>query len=384
MAKVVIGVDPHKRLNAVVVVNTRGTVLARRTFDNTSSGFRDLRAFSRQWRPRTWAIEGCNGVGKHLAQRLVAAGERVVDVSTRRAALVRVFQEGNGRKNDDIDALSVAMVGLRTPDLPEVHADDRAVAMRLISQRRQELINLRTQCVCRLHRDLVALFPGGAKRRLTAKTAKAMLATIRPRDEVGQLRRQLAVDQLADLIAIDRKLAAVDAQIRDLVKRTPTTLPALYGVGPVITAMVLGEVRDVVRFRDRHHFASYNASAPDDKGSAGAPAHCVNLKGNRRMNHALHMIAITQIRNDCAGRDYYRRKIAEGKTKKEALRALKRRISDAVYRQLVLDAAAIVGPGGQAGTTLQSSVTSPTPTAGSSEKPQPGPDTKTTPLVASA
>ena len=88
MAKVVIGVDPHKRINAVVVLNPRGKVLARAQFVNSAEGFRELRAFSRQWRPRTWAIEGCNGVGKHVAQRLVAAGERVVDVSTRRAALV--------------------------------------------------------------------------------------------------------------------------------------------------------------------------------------------------------------------------------------------------------------------------------------------------------
>lgn len=385
MAKVVIGVDPHKRLNAVVVVNARGSVLARRTFENSSSGFRELRSFARQWRPRTWAIEGCNGVGKHLAQRLVAAGERVVDVSTRRAALVRAFAEGNGRKNDDTDAHSVALVGLNTPNLPEVKPDDRAVALRLLSQRRRELIGLRTQCVCRLHRDLVALFPGGAKRRLTAKTAKAMLATIRPRDEIGRLRRQLAVDQLADLGAWDRKIAAVDAEIRDLIKRTPTRLPNIYGVGPVVTALVLGETGDVARFKSRHHFASYNASAPDDKGSAGVPAHCVNLKGNRRLNNAMHMIAITQIRNPgSVGRVFYDRKLAEGKTKKEALRALKRRISDAVYRQLVLDAAELVGPGGQAGTTLQSSVTGPAPTTGSSERPLPGPAPEPTPLVASA
>jgi transposase len=291
MAKVIIGVDPHKRLNAVVVLNMRGKVLARGTFDNTSPGFRDLRAFSRRWRPRTWAIEGCNGVGKHLAQRLVAAGETVLDVSTRRAALVRVFAEGNGRKNDDVDAYSIALVALHTPDLPQVQRDDRTVALRLLSQRRQELVDLRTQCVCRLHRDLVALLPGGAPRRLSARRAKALLGTIRPRDEVGRLRRRLAGEKLAELVAINAKIAAADAEIIELVRRTDTTVPDLYGVGPVVTAMVLGEVGDVARFRTRHHFASYNASAPDDKGSAGSPAYAVNLEGNRRLNHALHIVA---------------------------------------------------------------------------------------------
>jgi hypothetical protein len=151
----------------------------------------------------------------------------------------------------------------------------------------------------------------------------------------------------------------------------------------VITATVIGEVGDVARFRDRHQFVSYNGTAPDDKGSAGRPVHCVNLKGNRRLNHAIHMAAITQIRNRRSpGRAYYDRKLAEGKTKKESLRCLKRRISDVVYRQLVADAErqAKAGPGGQTGTTLRSSVTGPTPTAGSSDRPQPGPTIKTTPI----
>jgi transposase len=132
-----IGVDPHKRLNAVVVLNARGKVLARNQFANSAEGFRELRSFARQWRPRTWAIEGCNGVGKHLAQRLVAARERVVDVSTRRAALVRVFAGGNSRKNDDTDAHSIALVGLHTGDLPEVREDDRSTALRLLANRRR-------------------------------------------------------------------------------------------------------------------------------------------------------------------------------------------------------------------------------------------------------
>jgi transposase len=135
VAKVVIGVDPHKAMNAVVVVSAKGKVLERKQFSNTTAGFRELRAFSRQWRPRTWAIEGCNGVGKHLAQRLVAEHETVLDVSTRRSALVRVYAGGNGRKTDDTDAHSIAMVGLQTPDLPVVRPDDRTVTLRLLANR---------------------------------------------------------------------------------------------------------------------------------------------------------------------------------------------------------------------------------------------------------
>lgn len=385
MAKVVIGVDPHKRINAVVVLNTKGKVLGRAQFDNSASGFRELRTFSRQWRPRTWAVEGCNGVGKHLAQRLVAEGERVVDVSTRRAALVRVYAGGNGRKNDDTDAHSIALVALHTPDLVEVRADDRTVAMRLLANRRHELVGLRTQAVCRIHRDLVNLLPGGAPRALTAAKAKQLLAKVRPRDEVGRLRRRLIAEQITDLVAIDRRLHEVGLEIKAAIAETPTGLTQLFGVGPVTTARVLGEVGDVARFRSRHHFASYNGTAPVDSSSGGGPpAYRLNTKGNRKLNHAIHMVAVTQVRNDCAGRAFYLRKQAEGKTPKEALRALKRRISDVIYRQLLQDAAAQRGPGGQVGTTPMTSVAGPTPTAGSSVKPQPGPRRETTPIPAIA
>lgn len=385
MAKVVIGVDPHKRINAVVVLNTKGKVLGRAQFDNSAAGFRELRTFSRQWRPRTWAVEGCNGVGKHLAQRLVAEGERVVDVSTRRAALVRVYAGGNGRKNDDTDAHSIALVALHTPDLVEVRADDRTVAMRLLANRRHELVGLRTQAVCRIHRDLVNLLPGGAPRALTAAKAKQLLAKVRPRDEVGRLRRRLIAEQIADLVAIDRRLHEVGLEIKAAIAETPTGLTRLFGVGPVTTARVLGEVGDIARFRSRHHFASYNGTAPVDSSSgSGPPAYRLNTKGNRKLNHAIHMVAVTQVRNDCAGRAFYLRKQAEGKTPKEALRALKRRISDVIYRQLLEDAAAQRGPGGQVGTTPMTSVAGPTPTAGSLVKPQPGPRGETTPIPAIA
>jgi transposase len=376
---VFIGVDPHKRLHAVVAVDENGRVVARAQFANTTEGFVELRAFGRRWKLRTWAIEGCNGVGKHLAQRLFAVGERVVDVSTRRAARVRVFAGGNGRKNDDTDAESIALVAAHTPELPVVQADDRTVALRLLSHRRKELIAARTQSVCRIHRDLVVLLPGGAARSLTAKKAKQLLATIRPRDEVGKLRRRLIAEQISDLEALDRRIAKVDAELKTMLADTPTTLPSLYGVGVVTASTILGEVGNVARFKNANHFASYNGTAPLDRGSGGNPAPAVNMKGNRRLNHAIHIVAVTQVRNATPARELYLRKLAEGKTKKEALRVVKRRVSNAIHRTLVVDAERAADPGGQMGTTLQSSVTGPAPTAGSSEKPLPGPDIEATP-----
>ncbi|HUR17652.1 MAG TPA: transposase [Acidimicrobiales bacterium] len=141
---------------------------------------------------------------------------------------------------------------------------------------------------------------------------------------MGRLRRRLIAEQIADLVAIDRRLAELMAQIKAAVADTPTGLTRLFGVGPVTTARLLGEVGDVARFRTRHHFASYNGTAPVDSSSGGGPpAYRLNTKGNRKLNHAIHMVAITQVRNNCAGRAFYLRKQAEGKTPKEALRTIR-------------------------------------------------------------
>src|SRR5215213_1449716 len=177
---VVIGVDPHKRIDAVVVLDKDGVVQARQAFGHTSAGFRELMKLARRFPERRWAVEGCNGVGKNLAHRLVAGGEMVHDVSTRKSSLVRAFATNSGRKTDDTDAYSIALVGLRTPHLPTVRRDPKSEMLRLLSGRRRELVGLRTQAVCRLHRELVILIPGGASRRLTAAMARRLLASVRP------------------------------------------------------------------------------------------------------------------------------------------------------------------------------------------------------------
>ena len=385
MGKVVIGVDPHKRINAVCVVDARGRVVASEQFDNTAAGFRELKAFWRRFGLRSWAVEGANGVGKYLAQRLVAEGESVVDVSTRRAALARVHAGGNGRKTDDTDAESIAMVGLRTPGLAQVRPDAVTVELKLLANRRDELVAMRVQAVCRIHRDLVVLLPGGVSKRLTARCAKQVLGRVRPRDELGRLRRELLADQIRDLETVDGKILAINRQIKTRVKATKTTVTAVFGFGPITTARMIGDVGDVSRFKSRHHFASYNGTAPTVWGSGGPSKPAVNPKGNRKLNHAIHIAAVTQVRSTTsAGHAYYARKIVEGKTHNEAMRALKRRISDTVYRHLVADASAAAkrGPGGQSGTTPKTSVTGSTPTAGSSVRPQPGPRTKATPPAA--
>ena len=153
---------------------------------------------------RIWAVEGCNGVGKHIAHRLVHDGETVVDVPAKLSAQARVFATGNGRKTDPVDAHSVAVAALRTPDL---------VVLGLLVDRRDELGRARTQTVNRLHRLLLELFPGGAKRFLSADQARAMPATIRPRDIVGRTRRRLAAELVTELKGIDKRTKATDKEL---------------------------------------------------------------------------------------------------------------------------------------------------------------------------
>lgn len=204
MVAVVIGVDPAKRSHTIEVIDGRERVLAAEWFENTNAGYRAMRALARRWPARVWAVEGATGVGRHLAQRLLSDGEKVLDIPSKLSTRVRAMDTGHGRKNDPADAHAVAVVGLRTTGLREVHLDDQMVALRLLSARRRDLVRSRTQAVNRLHQTLMELIPAGAPRGLTAGRAKELLATVRPRDIAGRTRRQVAVDLVDDMAVLDR------------------------------------------------------------------------------------------------------------------------------------------------------------------------------------
>jgi transposase len=236
--------------------------------------------------------------------------------------------------------LSTAIAGLRHCELRAVRADDDATVLRLLVGRYDDLVSLRTQAACRLHAVLRELVAGGAPLRLSADRAAKLLRGVRPDCPVGRERKLLAADLLGDVRRLDRDLAAVKTRIRDAVDESKTTLVELHGVGPIVAGLILAYVGDPARFPTAPRFASYNATAPIEASSGPRKRHRLNPRGNRKLNHAMHLIAVTQIAHDTPGRVYYDRKLAEGKTKKEALRALKRRISDAVWRQLQVDLAA--------------------------------------------
>ena len=366
---VLIAVDPHKASNTAAVLDpVSKTLVESARFANTVDGYAQLSAFAAQWAQRRWAVEGCHGAGRSLAQRLVADGEMVLDVPAKLAARVRVYSRGHGRKTDKDDAVSVGLAALDGTGVLRVTSDDALVSLRLLCDRREELTAQRTQAVCRLHRLLAELTPGGMRRELTANKAQVLLARIRPADDVAAVRMHIARDHLADIRALDARIKYIGGQIAALVTASGTGLTGLFGVGPVIAGRILAEVGDVARFATKDAFASYNGTAPIDASSGEQVRHRLSRAGNRRINHALHMMAVTQIRYPgTPGRLYYERKRTEGKTPKEALRCLKRRLSDLVYYQLIADRQGTINRCGSPTTPLPTRSTSTSPASRSRE-----------------
>lgn len=365
--RVVIGMDPHKRSATIEVMSADETILGGDRFATDEAGFAAMRRYVSQIRPRVedrvWAVEGCNGIGHHIAMRLLAAGEQVVDVPPKLSARARVFSTGQGRKTDATDAHSVALVGVRMAGLRPVINDEQLAVLRVLVDRRRSLGEDHTRMVSQLHHLLLELIPGGAKRDLSAAQAKALLAEVRPRDAAGKTRRRVAAELISDLERIYARKKAADKELRALVAATGTTLLDLPGIGPTGAARLLVEVADITRFPNRDHFASWNGTAPIDASSGDHVRHRLSRAGNRQINRVLHIMATVQLRNPTEGRAYYDRRKADGKTSMEAMRALKRGLSNIVYKTMLDDAIAAAvarsttGPGGQRGNDSDSSAT---------------------------
>jgi transposase len=245
---------------------------------------------------------------------------------------------GNAPKNDALDALATALAASRNERLAAVDPEAASEALRLLSEGREDLLAERTRALNRLHALLRDLLPGGVARTLSAERAARILRSIRPKGASARLRRRLASEIFRDVRTLDRKIADLNGRIEAEVEASGTT--QIFGIGPILAARIIATVGDVGRFPTKGHFASYSGTAPLEASSGEALRHRLLLAGNRHLNYALHMVAVCQARSDARGGAYYRKKIDEGKSRKEALRCLKRRISVAVFRSLVADSQA--------------------------------------------
>lgn len=335
---VVLGADLHKRSHTVVVTDLNGRRLADKTVAATDAGHRELRRWAAAWPERRWALEDCRHLSRRLEIDLLRAGESVVRVPPKLMAGARRGGREPG-KSDPIDALAVARAALREPDLPVATLDGPDRDVRLLVDHREDLVATRTQAQNRLRWFLVELAideppARGLDRAHVLAGLEAALA-----ERPGTSAR-IARALVAEVRALTISINALEREIGDLAEQLAPSLRSVIGCGPLTTAKLVGETAGVGRFRSAAAFAMHNGTAPVPVWSGNVVRHRLNRGGNRQLNVALHRIAITQLRLGGSGRAYFDHRLASGDSRTEAIRALRRRISDEVFRRLQADDAA--------------------------------------------
>jgi transposase len=334
---VVIGVDSHKRTHTLVAVDGSGRKLAERTVSTATAGHLEGLRWARRWRERTFALEDCRHLTRRLERDLLAAGETVLRVPPKLMAGARRSNREPG-KSDPIDALSVARAALREPDLPSARLDGIERELRLLVDHREDLVVDRTGHQERLRWFLVELAiveppARSLDRRVVLDRLAAELAA--RSEPVARFARDL----LARIRELTSAIDALEREIRLLAGRVAPSLLAFSGCGHLTAAKLVGQTAGIGRFRSRAAYARHNGTAPVPVWSGNTVRHRLNRGGDRQLNVALHRIAITQLQREGPGRDYVAKRMAAGDTKTEAIRALRRRISDEVFRRLRADAA---------------------------------------------
>ena len=332
---VIIGIDSHKRTHTAVAVDGTGRKVAERTVATSPAGHLELVRWARRWSSRTWALEDCRHLTRRLERDLLAVGETAVRVPPKLMAGARRSNREPG-KSDPIDALSVARAALREPDLPTARLDGQERELRLLVDHREDLVVDRTGHQERLRWYLVEL--GIAEPAARSLDRRVVLDRL----ETELAGRTEAVARFArDLLARIRELTAainsLEAEIRVLAERVAPSLLALVGCGHLTAAKLVGQTAGITRFRSRAAFARHNGTAPIPVWSGNTVRHRLSRGGDRQLNVALHRIAVTQLQREGLGRDYLAKRMAAGDTKTEAIRALRRRLSDEVFRRLLAD-----------------------------------------------
>jgi transposase len=333
---VTFGADSHKRTHTLVAVDGNGRQVGERTVAATSTGHMEALNWARHWPERRWALENCRHLSRVLERELLNAGEAVVQVSPKLMGIARRTGRELG-KSDPIDALAVARAALREPRLPVAQLEGKEREVKLLVDHREDLVGERTRIQNRLLWHLHELEPGyqvvasGLLRTVILTELSRRLES--HTGVVAEIAREL-VERLAELtLSVKRLQRRIEALMQDL---APALL-SLPGCAALTAAKLVAETADVSRFRSSAAFAMHNGTAPIPVWSGNHERHRLNRGGNRQLNVALHRIAITQMRLGGPASAYIARRLAKGNTKTEAIRALRRQISDEVYRRLRQD-----------------------------------------------
>jgi transposase len=338
---IMLGIDAHKRTHTAVAVDELGRQLGVKTATATSSADHlDLMRWADQFGPeRTWAVEDCRHLSRQLERDMLAAGERLVRVPPKMMAHAREAARTYG-KSDPIDALAVARAALREPNLPTAYLDEGAREVRLLVDHREDLIGERTRHINRLRWHLHEIDPTWDPKKRALTTMKHLAATQRRLEETTTtVVAKIAADLVNRIRALTLDINALEAELDQRTAAIAPMLREVHGVAAVSAAKFIGEVAGVQRFRSRHAFARHNGTAPTPVWSGNTERHRLNRAGNRQLNAAIHRVALTQARSHPQARDYLNQRLKVEATRKEAIRSLKRRLSDVVYRAMLADAA---------------------------------------------
>ena len=332
---VVLGIDAHKRTHTAVAVDEHGKRLGTKTVPATSAGNLELVRWASQFGEHRFAVEDCRHLSRRLERDFLAAGETLVRVTPKLMARTRRSARERG-KSDPIDAMSIARAVQREDDLPTAHLDGPEREVRLLTDHREDLVNERTRAQNRLHWHLheldptIELAPGSLGRYVVLDRLAALCAS--HEGTVAAIAAEL-VDRIR---ALTVRINELEQEIKSIMAKLSPQLLELRGCGALTAAKIVGETAGVNRFKDRDRFARFNGTAPIPVWSSNTTRFRLNRGGNRQVNAGIHRIAVTQLRGG-PGKDYVDRKIAAGKTKTEAIRALRRKISNEVYRRLLSD-----------------------------------------------
>lgn len=340
---VMVGIDAHKRTHTALAVDEVGRELGRVTVPATSEGAWELVTWVARFRAsHRFAVEDCRHLSRRLEADLLMAGEMVIRVPPKLMAGARDSARTYG-KSDPIDALAVARAALRHPNLPMARLDGPSREIRLLVDHREDLVNERTRVISRLRWHLHELDPD---LDVPPRSLDRYVVLDRVAVALGS-RCGLLVELALELVARIRQLTE---RIRDLlreitgrIKELTPTLLTVPGCGPLGAAKIVGETADIRRFSSKHAFAAHNGTAPLPVWSGNRERHRLSRMGNRQLNVVIHRIAITQMRMDPQAQAFLARRRANGNTKTQALRALKRQLSNVVYRALLADAASDLG-----------------------------------------
>ena len=335
---IVVGIDAHKRTHTLVAVDAVGRKLGETTLPATTDGHTKA-----MWWVRdkfgsnvVWGIEDCRQVTARLERELLAARQRVIRVPPKLMARTRALARTRG-KSDPIDALAAARAVLREPDLPIASHDQLSWELKLLVDRREDLVQQRTATVNRLLWRVHDLDPTRAKPvSLNHANHRASLAAWLA-TQTG-LVAELAADELADITRLTEAINVLAKRIAKRVRLAAPSLVAMRGCGDLTAAKILAETAGVARFRSEAAFARHIGVAPLPYWSGDHAVYFRRTRsGNRQLNMAIHRIAVTQIRHPGPGRNYYQQRVDSGDSKAAALRALKRRIARAVFHNLCID-----------------------------------------------